>query len=121
MQAFVNAGAIPIGKTVTIEFTYFRPGKTAKPTNTGHTPGGSSSGSAAVVADFMAPLGFGSQTAAPLIRPAAYCGVCAFKPTTGGYDLTGVMGLSQSLDTLSVLAGDPRVWYWRMRYYAGST
>ncbi|NVO58446.1 amidase [Rhodobacteraceae bacterium B1Z28] len=108
VQAFLNAGAIPIGKTVTTEFAYFRPGKTANPANPDHTPGGSSSGSAAAVADFMTPLGFGSQTAASLIRPAAYCGVCGFKPTTGSYNLSGVMGLSGSLDTLGVLARDPR-------------
>jgi amidase len=60
------------------------------------------------VADFMAPLGFGSQTAASLIRPAAYCGVCGFKPTTNSYDLNGVMGLSESLDTLGILAREPR-------------
>ncbi|WP_298854117.1 amidase [uncultured Ruegeria sp.] len=108
VQAFLNAGAIPIGKTVTTEFAYFHPGKTANPANPAHTPGGSSSGSAAAVADFMSPLGFGSQTAASLIRPAAYCGVCGFKPTTGRFDLTGVMGLSQNLDTLGVLARDPR-------------
>ena len=108
VQSFLNAGAIPIGKTVTTEFAYFRPGKTANPANPKHTPGGSSSGSAAAVADFMAPLAFGSQTAASLIRPAAYCGVNGFKPTTGSYDLTGVMGLSQSLDTLGILARDPR-------------
>lgn len=108
VQAFLNAGAIPIGKTVTTEFAYFRPGKTANPHHLNHTPGGSSSGSAAAVADFMTPLAFGSQTAASLIRPAAYCGVSAFKPTTGGFDLTGVMGLSPSLDTLGVLARDPR-------------
>ncbi|UWQ90351.1 amidase [Rhodobacteraceae bacterium M382] len=104
VQTFLDAGAIPIGKTVTTEFAYFKPGKTANPHNLAHTPGGSSSGSAAAVADFMAPLAFGSQTAASLIRPAAYCGVTAFKPTTGGFDLTGVMGLSTSLDTLGVLA-----------------
>jgi len=93
---------------VTTEFAYFQPGKTANPHNLEHTPGGSSSGSAAAVADFMTPLAFGSQTAASLIRPAAYCGVYGFKPTTGAYDLTGVMGLSTSLDTLGVLARDPR-------------
>ncbi|WP_282170339.1 amidase [Ruegeria atlantica] len=108
VQAFLDAGAIPIGKTISTEFAYFKPGKTANPTNPAHTPGGSSSGSAAAVADFMAPLAFGSQTAASLIRPAAYCGVCGFKPTTGRYVLTGVMGLSQSLDTLGLLARDPR-------------
>ncbi|WP_166417138.1 amidase [Cochlodiniinecator piscidefendens] len=104
VEAFIAAGAIPIGKTVTTEFAYFQPGKTANPHNTGHTPGGSSSGSAAAVADHMVPLAFGSQTAASLIRPAAYCGISAFRPTTGGFNLQGVMGLSHSLDTLGVLA-----------------
>ncbi len=108
VQAFLNAGAIPIGKTVTTEFAYFKPGKTANPHNLDHTPGGSSSGSAAAVADFMAPLAFGSQTAASLIRPAAYCGVYGFRPTIGGYPVQGVMGLSESLDTLGVIARDPR-------------
>ncbi len=107
VQAFLDAGAIPVGKTVTTEFAYFRPGKTANPHNPDHTPGGSSSGSAAAVADFMAPLAFGSQTAGSLIRPAGYCGVAAFKPTTGSFDLSGVMALSSSLDTLGVMARDP--------------
>ena len=108
VQTLIDAGAIAVGKTVTTEFAYFRPGKTANPHNTLHTPGGSSSGSAAAVADFMVPLAFGSQTAASLIRPAAYCGVYGFRPTIGGYPLDGVMGLSQSLDTLGVLARNPR-------------
>ncbi|MCV2866375.1 amidase [Albidovulum sediminicola] len=108
VQSLLDAGAIPVGKTVTTEFAFFRPGKTANPWNLSHTPGGSSSGSAAAVADYMAPLAFGSQTAASLIRPAAYCGVCAFKPTTGAFDLSGVMTLAPSLDTLGVLARDPQ-------------
>lgn len=107
VQAFLDAGAIPLGKTVTTEFAYFRPGKTANPHNLRHTPGGSSSGSAAAVADYMAPIAFGSQTAASLVRPAAYCGVCAFKPTTGAFDLSGVLPLAPSLDTLGLLARDP--------------
>ena len=107
VQAFLDAGAIPVGKTVTTEFAYFRPGKTANPHNPDHTPGGSSSGSAAAVSDFMAPLAFGSQTAGSLIRPAAYCGVAAFKPTFGSFDLSGVMELSSSLDTLGIMARDP--------------
>lgn len=107
VQAFLDAGAIPLGKTVTTEFAYFRPGKTANPHGLRHTPGGSSSGSAAAVADGMAPIAFGSQTAASLIRPAAYCGVCAFKPTTGTFDLAGVMPLAPSLDSLGLLARDP--------------
>ncbi|MFV2054045.1 amidase [Aliiroseovarius sp. YM-037] len=104
VEALIAAGAVPIGKTVTTEFAYFRPGKTANPHHLDHTPGGSSSGSAAAVADHMAPLGLGSQTAASLIRPAAYCGVAAFRPTLGGFPLAGVMGLSPALDTLGVLA-----------------
>lgn len=108
VQRFIDAGAIAIGKTVTTEFAYFKPGKTANPHHLDHTPGGSSSGSAAAVADFMAPLALGSQTAASLIRPAAYCGTTAFRPTFGGFDLTGSMGLSPSMDTLGVIARDIR-------------
>ena len=104
VAALIAAGAVPIGKTVTTEFAYFKPGKTANPRNLAHTPGGSSSGSAAAVADCMAPIALGSQTAASLVRPAAYCGTAAFRPTTGGFDLDGVMGLSPSLDTLGLLA-----------------
>ena len=104
VELFMRAGAIPVGKTVTTEFAYFHPGKTANPHNCNHTPGGSSSGSAAAVADFMLPLAFGSQTAASLIRPAAYCGIAGYKPTHGAFDLQGVMGLAPSLDTLGLLA-----------------
>jgi amidase len=104
VELFLRAGAIPVGKTVTTEFAYFHPGKTANPHNLRHTPGGSSSGSAAAVADFMVPLAFGSQTAASLIRPAAYCGIVGYKPTHGAFDLQGVMGLAPSLDTLGLLA-----------------
>lgn len=107
VQTLLNAGAIPIGKTVTTEFAYFRPGKTANPHNLRHTPGGSSSGSAAAVADFMVPIAFGSQTAASLVRPAAFCGVCAFKPTIGAFELNGVLPLASSLDTLGLLARHP--------------
>ena len=109
VELFNRAGAIMVGKTVTTEFAYFKPGKTANPAHSEHTPGGSSSGSAAAVADFMVPVGFGSQTAASLIRPAAYCGVVGYKPTHGSFCLEGVMGLSPSLDTLGLLvrqAGD---------------
>lgn len=108
VELFLAAGAVPLGKTVTTEFAYFRPGKTANPANPAHTPGGSSSGSAAAVADLMAPLAFGSQTAASLIRPAAYCGVLGYKATRGALDLGGVMALSGSLDSLGLLARAPR-------------
>ncbi|MCR9136083.1 MAG: amidase [Alphaproteobacteria bacterium] len=104
VEQFQRAGAIAVGKTVTTEFAYFHPGVTANPHNRDHTPGGSSSGSAASVADRMVPLAFGSQTAASLIRPAAYCGVLGYKASHGAFDLQGVMGLAPSLDTLGLLA-----------------
>ncbi len=77
------AGAVIMGKTVTTEFAYFSPGKTRNPHNPEHTPGGSSSGSAAAVGANMVPLAIGSQTNGSTIRPAAYCGVVGFKPTHG--------------------------------------
>ena len=104
VQLFVRAGAIVVGKTVTTEFAYFKPGKTANPSKRGHTPGGSSSGSAAAVADCMLPFAFGSQTAASLIRPAAYCGIPGYKASHGSFDLQGVMGLAPSMDSLGFLA-----------------
>jgi len=104
VELFVRAGAIVVGKTVTTEFAYFKPGKTANPHNKAHTPGGSSSGSAAAVADAMLPFAFGSQTAASLIRPAAYCGIPGYKASHGSFDLQGVMGLAPSMDTLGFLA-----------------
>lgn len=97
-------GAVVMGKTVTTEFAYFSPGPTANPRNPLHTPGGSSSGSAAAVASGMAPLAFGSQTAGSLIRPASYCGVFGLKATHGRHDLAGAKGLAPSLDTLGWLA-----------------
>ncbi|NKB63449.1 MAG: amidase [Gammaproteobacteria bacterium] len=104
VEWFLRAGAIPVGKTVTTEFAYFKPGKTANPSHPGHTPGGSSSGSAAAVADNMLPFAFGSQTAASLIRPASYCGIPGYKASHGSFDLDGIMSLSPSLDTLGFLA-----------------
>jgi len=98
------AGAVVLGKTVTTEFAAFTPGKTANPRNPAHTPGGSSSGSAAAVADGMAPLAFGTQTAGSVIRPAAYCGVVAFKPSFGLLPRAGIKPLADSLDTLGVFA-----------------
>jgi amidase len=99
-----QAGAIVLGKTVTTELAYFQPGKTANPLRLSHTPGGSSSGSAAAVADAMVPLAFGSQTAGSINRPAAYCGIVGYKPTFGEVDLAGVLPFAPSLDTLGVLA-----------------
>jgi Asp-tRNA(Asn)/Glu-tRNA(Gln) amidotransferase A subunit family amidase len=99
-----NTGAVVIGKTVTTEFAYFTPGPTANPWNTTHTPGGSSSGSAAAVASGMVPLAFGSQTAGSLIRPASYCGVFALKPTHDLVSGAGVKAFAPSLDTMGWLA-----------------
>ena len=95
-----QAGGIILGKTVTTEFATFQPGVTTNPHNSKHTPGGSSSGSAAAVADFMVPLATGSQTAGSIIRPASYCGVVGFKPSIGKISIAGVKSLSLSLDTL---------------------
>jgi Asp-tRNA(Asn)/Glu-tRNA(Gln) amidotransferase A subunit family amidase len=99
------AGAIILGKTVTTEFATFTPGKTANPRNPAHTPGGSSSGSAAAVADGMVPLAVGTQTAGSVIRPAAYCGCVAYKPSFGLINRAGAKPLSDSLDTIGVFAG----------------
>ena len=98
------AGAVLIGKTVTTEFATFQPNQTRNPHNPAHTPGGSSSGSAAAVADGMVPLALGTQTAGSLTRPAAYCGVVAFKPSFGGINRAGVKPLSDTLDTVGTLA-----------------
>jgi amidase len=99
-----RAGAIVLGKTVTTEFAYFAPGKTRNPHDLNATPGGSSSGSAAAVADGMVPLAFGSQTAGSLVRPATFCGIYGYKGSHGEFSLTGIRPLSESLDTLGVLA-----------------
>jgi Asp-tRNA(Asn)/Glu-tRNA(Gln) amidotransferase A subunit family amidase len=95
-----QAGGIILGKTVTTEFAAFKSTGTANPHNPKHTPGGSSSGSAAAVADFMVPLATGSQTAGSIIRPASFCGVVGFKPSFGKINLAGVKSLSPSQDTL---------------------
>lgn len=97
-------GAIVVGKTVTTEFAYWQPGPTVNPHNIKHTPGGSSSGSAAAVSSGMVPLAFGSQTAASIIRPASYCGVYGFKPSYGVLPLEGVKPLAPSLDHAGFLA-----------------
>lgn len=99
-----GADAVMVGKTVTTEFAYFTPGPTANPWDTAHTPGGSSSGSAAAVASGMVPLAFGSQTAGSLIRPASYCGVFALKPSHDLVSGAGVKAFAPSLDTVGWLA-----------------
>ena len=98
------AGAVILGKTVTTECAYFSPGKTRNPHNPEHTPGGSSSGSAAAVAAGMVPLALGSQTAGSVIRPAAFCGAYGFKPTHGLIPRSGILALSRTLDHVGLFA-----------------
>ncbi|MGQ9364895.1 amidase [Azospirillum sp. ST 5-10] len=99
-----QAGALILGKTVTTEFAFFQPGGTRNPRDPGRTPGGSSSGSAAAVADGMVPLAFGTQTAASVVRPASFCGCVGYKPSFGLIDRTGVRPFADSLDTVGVFA-----------------
>jgi Asp-tRNA(Asn)/Glu-tRNA(Gln) amidotransferase A subunit family amidase len=99
-----GAGAVIMGKTVTTEFAAYAPGKTRNPHDPAHTPGGSSSGSAAAVAAGMVPVALGSQTNGSVIRPASFCGVYGFKPTHGIIPRPGVFPLSRTLDTVGVFA-----------------
>lgn len=101
-----NAGALILGKTVTTEFAFFEPGPTRNPYNPEHTPGGSSSGSAAAVGAGLCPLALGTQTIGSVIRPAAYCGSAAFKPTYDRVSRSGIIPLSPSLDHVGVFAMD---------------
>jgi len=98
VKALRDAGAVVLGKTETTEFALHDPAPTRNPWNTGHTPGGSSSGSAAAVSCGMAPMALGSQTGGSVVRPASYCGVVGFKPTYGLLSRDGVYPLSWSLD-----------------------
>lgn len=95
-----KAGAVILGKTVTTELAGMHPGPTSNPRRIGHTPGGSSSGSAAAIADFHVPLALGSQTVGSIVRPASYCGALGFKPTFDRYPPAGMMIMAPSLDTL---------------------
>jgi Asp-tRNA(Asn)/Glu-tRNA(Gln) amidotransferase A subunit family amidase len=118
-----EAGAVLLGKTVSTELANMSSGVTRNPHHLGHTPGGSSSGSAAAVADGMLPLALGTQTAGSLIRPAAFCGVVGYKPSHNRVSRAGVKSLSETLDTIggfgrsvrdvallgAVLTGDPRL------------
>lgn len=99
-----TAGALIAGKTVTSEFAVTAPGPTRNPHNLDHTPGGSSSGSAAAVAAGLVPLAIGTQTIGSLIRPAAYCGVTGFKPTHGRIPLDGVLPTAPTFDTVGMIA-----------------
>jgi Asp-tRNA(Asn)/Glu-tRNA(Gln) amidotransferase A subunit family amidase len=98
------AGAVVLGKTVTTEFANRHPGPTVNPHNPAFTPGGSSSGSAAAVADFMVPMATGTQTGGSVIRPASFCGVHALKPSFGLFGTSGVKPNTELLDTVGVMA-----------------
>ena len=98
------AGGVVLGKTVTTEFAFVNPAETRNPHNLNHSPGGSSSGSAAAVADNMVPLALGTQTGGSTIRPASFCGVAGYKPTIGQFSYAGVKLLARSLDTLGAMA-----------------
>jgi Asp-tRNA(Asn)/Glu-tRNA(Gln) amidotransferase A subunit family amidase len=100
-----QAGALVLGKTVTAELAYFAPGPTRNPHAAGHTPGGSSSGSAAAVAAGLAPIALGTQTAGSVIRPASYCGVVGFKPSAGRIPRAGLKIVSDTLDQVGLFAG----------------
>lgn len=100
VTALRAAGAIILGKTVTTELAFFGPGKTRNPHDPERTPGGSSSGSAAAVADGQVPLALGTQTAGSILRPASYCGCIGFKPTFGLVARNGVLAQSAALDTI---------------------
>ena len=97
-------GGLVMGKTVTTEFAYRQPGKTRNPWNPAHTPGGSSSGSAAAVAAGFVPVAIGTQTLGSVIRPAAFCGVVGYKPSFGAISRTGIHPFSATLDTVGVFA-----------------
>jgi Asp-tRNA(Asn)/Glu-tRNA(Gln) amidotransferase A subunit family amidase len=99
-----KAGGLLLGKTVTTEFANLHPGPTRNPHDLTRTPAGSSSGSAAAVADFMVPVAIGTQTTGSTIRPASFCGVFGYRPTYGEHRMHGVMEASGSLDTLGILA-----------------
>ncbi len=101
-----QAGVLICGKTVTTEFAYFAPGPTTNPHNVEHTPGGSSSGSAAAVASGLAPLALGTQTIGSINRPAAFCGTVGFKPSSGRLSTRGVIPLSPSLDHVGFFTPD---------------
>src|SRR5438132_6284227 len=102
-----SRGAVLLGKTVTTAFAYRTPGPTRNPRNPEHTPGGSSSGSAAAVAAGMVPFTIGEQTRGSIIRPASYCGITGFKPTFNLLPMEGVLPLSKSLDTLGLYTHTP--------------
>lgn len=102
-----DAGAVILGKTATTEFATYRPCATRNPHNPAHTPGGSSSGSAAAVADGQVPIALGTQTAGSVLRPGSYCGVFTLKPTYGRWPFDGVLPVALSFDTVGAFARHP--------------
>jgi Asp-tRNA(Asn)/Glu-tRNA(Gln) amidotransferase A subunit family amidase len=106
VAALKQAGALVLGKTVSTEFAFFGPGRTHNPRNLAHTPGGSSSGSAAAVAAGLCALALGTQTIGSIIRPAAFCGVVGYKPSYARISAAGVIPLSPSLDHIGTLTPD---------------
>ena len=102
--ALRQAGAVILAKTVTAELGGSHPGPTTNPHDPAFSPGGSSSGSAAAVADFMVPLAIGTQTGGSVIRPAAYCGVVGFKPSFGLFPPAGMRINTEALDTVGIMA-----------------
>src|SRR5205807_5055990 len=101
-----NAGALILGKTISAEFAWIEPGPTHNPHNLNHTPGGSSSGSAAAVAAGFCPLALGTQTIGSTIRPAAFCGIVGFKPTYGRISTEGLIKCAESVDTVGFFTQD---------------
>ena len=101
-----KAGAVMVGKTVTAEFAVSDPGPTRNPRNLNHTPGGSSSGSAAAVAAGFCDIALGTQTSGSVIRPAGYCGTFGYKPSFGRVALDGVLPYSKSMDHIGLFAKD---------------
>lgn len=106
VQRLREAGALIAGKTVTTEFAYFEPGPTRNPHNVGHTPGGSSSGSAAAVAAGMCNLALGTQTIGSVIRPAAYCGIIGYKPSLHRIPTEGLVYFSRTIDHVGLFTQD---------------
>jgi len=104
VAAVRRAGGIILGKTETTEFANNHPARTRNPHNLSHTPGGSSSGSAAAVADHMVPFAFGTQTGGSTIRPAAFCGIVGYKPTFNTINRSGMKFVAESLDTIGTHA-----------------
>ena len=98
-----KAGGIVLGKTVTTEFANVNPGPTRNPHDLARTAAGSSSGSAAAVADFMVPIAIGTQTGGSTIRPASFCGVFGYRPTHGQHRMHGILEGAGSLDTIGIL------------------